>query len=332
MAVELSYCVVNTNGRELLLRCLDAIAVDSARFPHETEVLVLDNASEDGSAEAARAHPVVTEVIALEERTGKGENDSELLRRARGRYALLLNEDAELIPGATATLHHELETWTGAGAAGARLVRPDGVRQASAWRFPGVRTALASALNLHRLLVVQSTTTKTRQVDWVQSAAMLVRTKAAEEVGYLDPDFFVYSDEVDFCKRLRDARWATLYVPGAVAIHHEQLSTGAVPERRIVEFSRNRDLYLRKHHTAAEATVVKWLTAWTYAVRALVAVALPGHDPRRYRRHASATLHPERGEGLREAAAAFNAERRARGAAAPAASEDPPAPPDAGTP
>ena len=332
MGVEVSYCVVNTNGRDLLLRCLDAIEREIERFPHETEVLVLDNASEDGSAEAARAHPVVTEFIALGERTGKGENDSELLRRARGRYALLLNEDAELIPGATAELHHELELRKGAGAAGARLVRPDGVRQPSAWRFPTVRSALATALHLHPVLVVQSHGTQTREVDWVQSAAMLVRVQAAEEVGYLDPAFFVYSDEVDFCKRLRDERWATLYVPGAVAIHHEQLSTGAVPERRIVEFSRNRDLYLRKHHTTAQATAVKWLTAWTYAVRALVAIALPGHDPRRYRRHVTATLHPERGEGLREAAAAFNAERRARGAGAPAASEGPPAPPGAGTP
>ncbi len=81
--------------------------------------------------------------------------------------------------------------------------------------------------------------------------ALLVRRKAAERVDDLDPDFFVYSDEVDFARRLRDAGWRSLYVPSAVAIHHEQLSTGAVPERRIVELSRNRDLYMRKHHTPA---------------------------------------------------------------------------------
>ena len=77
-----------------------------------------------------------------------------------------------------------------------------------------------------------------------------MRTEAAREVGWFDPAFFVYSDEVDFCRRLRDAGWRTLYVPGAEAIHHEQLSTGAVPERRIVELSRNRDRYMRKHHSA----------------------------------------------------------------------------------
>ena len=90
-----------------------------------------------------------------------------------------------------------------------------------------------------------------RPVDWVQSAAMLVRREAAEQIGYFDPDFFVYSDEVDFCRRLADAGWHTLYVPDARAVHHEQLTTGTVPSRRIVEFSRNRDKYMRKHHSAA---------------------------------------------------------------------------------
>ena len=81
--VELTYCVVNTEQRALLLRGLDAIARERAAVPFETEVLVLDNASRDGSAEAARAHPTVTEVIALDQRRGKGENDSALLQRPR---------------------------------------------------------------------------------------------------------------------------------------------------------------------------------------------------------------------------------------------------------
>ncbi len=102
--VEISFCVVNTSQRELLLRGLDAIARERAGLPFATEVLVLDNGSRDGSAEAARAHPAVDEVIALGERRGKALNDSELLRRARGRYALLLNEDSELQPGAALAL------------------------------------------------------------------------------------------------------------------------------------------------------------------------------------------------------------------------------------
>jgi N-acetylglucosaminyl-diphospho-decaprenol L-rhamnosyltransferase len=312
--VELTFCVVNTSQRELLLRGLDAIARERAGLAFTTEVLVLDNGSRDASAQAARVHPAVDEVIALGERRGKGLNDSELLRRARGRYALLLNEDSELQAGATLALYEALEQHPAAACAGAKLLRPGGVEQASAWRFPTPLTALAGALFLHRLLTVQSKGRRTREVDWCQSAALLVRREAATQVNYLDPDFFVYSDEVDFAHRLRDAGWRSLWVPAALAVHHEQLSTSAVPERRIVEMARNRDLYMRKHHSPLAALTVRWLTAWAYAVRAGTALVLPGHSSRRYWRHVTATLWPQRGEGLREAAAEYNRAGAAGGA------------------
>jgi N-acetylglucosaminyl-diphospho-decaprenol L-rhamnosyltransferase len=304
--IEVSYCVVSTSQRELLVRGLDAIARERAELPFTSEVLVLDNGSRDGSAQAAREHPAVDETIALPERRGKAQNDSELMERARGSYALLLNEDSELLASATLALWQALQARPDAACAGARLLRPDGAGQACAWRFPTVVTALAGALFLHRLYTVQSTGDATREVDWCQSSALLVRRQAAAEVGYMDPDFFVYSDEVDFARRLRDGGWRSLYVPQARAVHHEQLSTGAAGERRIVELARGRDLYMRKHHSAMAARAVRWLTACPYALRALAAVVLPGHSPRRYWRHVTATLRPRHGEGLREAAAEYN--------------------------
>jgi N-acetylglucosaminyl-diphospho-decaprenol L-rhamnosyltransferase len=306
MAVELSYCVVNTEQRELLARCLDAIAAEREGLPFDTEVLVLDNASSDGSVGLARRHPVVTELITREQRRGKAENDTALLQRARGRYCLLLNEDSELLPGATRALYDEVAPHEDVGAAGAKILRPDGGHQPSAWRFPGPLTALMGALFLHRRFTVHSCGDQTREVHWAQSAALLVRREAAARIGWFDPAFFVYSDEVDFCKRLHDAGFRVLYVPSAEAVHHEQLSTGSLPERRIVELSRNRERYMRKHHTTRDALAVRYLTAWTYAVRSLVAIVLPGHDPRRYWRHVMATLRPGRGEGLREAAHDYN--------------------------
>jgi N-acetylglucosaminyl-diphospho-decaprenol L-rhamnosyltransferase len=296
--VLLSYCVVNTNGREHLARCLAAI---DAQGIEDAEVLVLDNASDDGSAEYVRTeHPGVT-LIALDRRTGKAENDSTLLERAEGRYALLLNEDAELQPGAAQKLIESLEGHPDAAIAAAQLLSPEQEPQPTAWRAPGVTTALAQATFLHQKLVVQ----RGPEVDWAQSSAMLVRRSAAEQVGYLDPAFFVYSDETDFCKRLKDAGHTVLLVPEATAIHHEQLSAD-VGSRRIVEFHRNRDRYMRKHHGRAQAVVVRILTAWAYAVRAIAAALLPGHDAARYRLHAVQALFPNRGEGIREAAEAHN--------------------------
>jgi len=312
LAVPLSYCVVNTNGREHLLACLAAIR-DTHPAGAEHEVLVLDNASEDGSADAVRELDMDVRLIERPTRAGKAENDTTLLREAQGDYCLLLNEDSELRPGAGAALLEALEGDARAAAAGAQLLDPRGAPQACAWRLPGVGTALVGAVFLHRLLTVQSRGERTRAVGWVQSSAMLIRRAAAEQVGYLDPAFFVYSDETDLCKRLGDAGWRVLYVPTARAVHHEQLATDpGAGGRRVVEFHRNRDLYVRKHHGAAAAAAVRALTAWAYALRTLAAFMLPGHDPRWYWLNARQALRPGRGEGLREAADAYNLRTRGR--------------------
>jgi N-acetylglucosaminyl-diphospho-decaprenol L-rhamnosyltransferase len=296
----LSYCIVNTNGRDFLLACLEAIE-RTAPPGLEWEVLVLDNASEDGSAEAVRALGGDIRLIELTERAGKAENDTALMREARGRYCLLLNEDSELRGGAADALVEALEADPEAAVAGAQLLDSGGDPIPCAWRFPGVRTALVGAVFLHRLLTVQSGGTRTRPVDWVQSSAMLVRRDAAEAVGYLDADFFVYYDECDFGKRLSEAGRRILYVPGATAIHHDQLATdlgAGLP--RIVEFHRNRDLYMRKHHSRPAAVAVRVLTAWAYGWRALAALFLPRHPASVYLAHARQALFPGHGESLRD--------------------------------
>ena len=282
--MKLSYCIVNTNGAAYLPACLEAV-----RAGPEGEVLVLDNASDDGSAELAN--------IRLEQRTGKAANDSLLLRRAQGEFALLINEDAELHPGAAAALVRALDDDPGAAAAGAQLVSTEGVPVPCAWRLPSVGAALAVATGTQKLLVTQSGGTRRREVGWCQSSALLVRRSAAEQVGYLDPDFFVYSDETDFCKRLRDAGWRILFEPAAVATHHNQLSNDREAEaRRLAEFHRNRDLYMRKHHSTPARLLTRALWVLAYLERAAL-----GRSARMLR-HARHELVAGRGDGVREAA------------------------------
>jgi N-acetylglucosaminyl-diphospho-decaprenol L-rhamnosyltransferase len=304
--VLLSYCVVNTNGREFLLACLDAIE-RTAPPDLEHEILVLDNASDDGSVDAVRALSRDVRLIALERRQGKAANDSRLIQESRGEFCLLLNEDSELQPGAVPALLGTLRSDRQAAVAGAQLLAPDGRPVPCAWRLPGVETALAGAFFLHRRVTVESGGDGTRPVGWVQSSAMLVRRQAALQVGGLDPDFFVYSDETDFCKRLGDAGWRILYVPSARAIHHDQMAQDAAgAERRIVEYHRGRDRYLRKHLGPVRATLLRPLLAWPYVLRALAALVLPGHSSGRYWLHARQALRPDRGDGIREAAEAYN--------------------------
>jgi N-acetylglucosaminyl-diphospho-decaprenol L-rhamnosyltransferase len=305
--IELSYCVVNTNGREDLLACLASIAgTHPDGVSHE--VLVLDNASTDGSADVVRERHPEARLIALERRAGKAANDTRLLQESRGRYCLLLNEDAELREGAVTELLAALDRDSGAAVAGARLLTSEGEETDCAWRLPDIPWALAAAVFLHSRVAVESRGHEVREVGWAQSSAMLVRRAAAEQVGWLDRDFFVYSDETDFCRRLHDAGWRILFVPAARAVHRDQLGTDrAAMRRRIVEFHRNRDLYFRKHGMGLTRLVWRACWTWAYLVRAAAAVVVPGRDPRRYLLHARQELWPGRGKGIREAAEEHNA-------------------------
>jgi GT2 family glycosyltransferase len=312
--MDLSYCVVNTNGRELLLACLESIArTHPAEIGHE--VLVLDNASDDGSVEAASDGFPAVRIIARDRRAGLAENNSLLLREARAPFCLLLNEDSEILDGAAAALLGALRDDPGAAAAGAQLLDPDRNPIPCAWRLPGLGTAVAQALFLHRRLVTQDSgahpgDASAREVGWVQSAAMLVRRVAAQQVGYLDPDFFVYSEEVDFQKRMRDAGWHILHVPAARAIHREQLATDrSAGARRVVQFHRGRAMYMSKHHSAIVALLCRLLWSWSYVPRAIAAAFTSGHDPGWYWLHARRALRPSVGEGMREAAEAYNLRR-----------------------
>jgi len=297
---------VNTNGREYLLDCLAAIErTNPAGVEHE--LLVLDNASTDGSADAVRERHPDARLFALERRAGKADNDSLLLREARGRWCLLLNEDSELREGAVRALLDALESDPAAAVAGAQLLTSRGEPTPCAWRLPDIPWALAAAVFMQDRVAVESTGESVREVGWVQSSAVLVRREAAEQVGWLDGDFFVYSDETDFCKRVRDAGWRILFVPGARAVHHDQLGTDSeAMARRIVEFHRNRDRYFRKHGLTATRLVWKACWTWAYLARAAAAALLPGRDARRYLLHARQELFPGCGEGIREAAEAHN--------------------------
>ena len=268
-------------------------------------------------------------MIARDRRAGLAENNSLLLREAGGRFCLLLNEDSEILEGAAAALLEALSADPQAAAAGAQLLDPDRNPIPCAWRLPGLGTAVAQALFLHRRLVTQDSGTHpgdgVREVGWVQSAAMLVRRQAAEEVGYLDPDFFVYSEEVDFQKRMRDAGWRILHVPAARAIHHEQLATDrSAGARRVVQFHRGRAMYMRKHHSRPVAFAARLLWAWSYVPRAIAAVFMPGHEPGWYWLHARRALRPTRGEGMREAAEAYNAQLASRAEGQPLSPQAPP--------
>jgi GT2 family glycosyltransferase len=296
--LELSYAIINTDRRDDLLRCLASI---EATHPDaiEREVVVVDNASDDGSSAAVADRFPGVRIVERRDRGSITENLNLLLTSTSGRLFMFLNEDVELLPGATAAMVAALDADPGVAAAGAMLLDPLRGPTPCAWRLPGVGTAIAGALFLHKWLVTESGGGGPREVGWVRSAAFLGRRDAIESVGGYDTDYVFYGEETDLQKRLHGAGWRILHVPEALVVHNETADVERPRRvRRIVQFHRSRDLYMRKHHSNAVRLVCRPLWAWPYLPRAAAALLVPGEDAGLYLLHARQALLPGSGVGM----------------------------------
>jgi N-acetylglucosaminyl-diphospho-decaprenol L-rhamnosyltransferase len=295
---DLSVSIVNTNSRELLLECLETLPRDAA------EIVVLDNASEDGSAEAVRERFPNVRVIAQEFRAGFGANHNTVIRATEGRYVYVLNEDTTSDDWAFDRIVGYLDANPRVAALGPRLVYPNGRLQDSAWRFPTPLVSALGLLTVGKVGVKQSGGERPHPVDWVTGAALVLRREALDEVGLFDEEFFLYSEEVDLQFRLRQAGWEVHYFPEATVVHHESQFSADIPERRINEMWRSRHRYWHKHHSGPGARLAALATGGQYALRAAVA-------PLAHRSARGMLLHTRdawrvTGPGLRELADDWN--------------------------
>ena len=298
---DLSVSIVNTNSRALLLACLDSLAGTDA------EIVVLDNASEDGSADAVRERFPEVRLIAQSHRAGFGANHNTVIRATTGRYVYVLNEDTTAGDWGFEALTTYLDDHPRVAALGPRIIYPDGRLQESAWRFPTPFVSTVSLATLGRLGVTQSRGDEPRAVDWVMGAAVVLRREALDEVGLFDESFFLYSEEVDLQARLHRAGWEVHYFPRVSVVHHESQFSADIPERRINEMWRSRHRYWRKHHSGAGARVAALATGAQYAVRAALSPVVrrgPGAGAR-MRLHARDSWRVT-GPGLRELADEWN--------------------------
>ncbi len=295
---DLSVSIVNTNSRDLLLACLETLRGTTA------EIVVLDNASEDGSAVAVRERFPAVRVLAQDFRAGFGANHNTVVRATEGRYVYVLNEDTTADDWGFERIVAYLDAHPRVAALGPRLTYPDGRLQDSAWRFPTPLVSTLGLLTVGKRGVKQSRGDAPHGVDWVMGAALVLRREALDEVGLFDEEFFLYSEEVDLQFRLRQAGWDVHYFPSATVVHHESQFSADIPERRINEMWRSRHRYWRKHHSGAGARVAALATGGQYALRA-AAAPIARRNPRRMLLHARDSLGVS-GPGLRELADEWN--------------------------
>lgn len=278
---DLSVLIVNWNVAPLLRRCLASIVaspgvtLDPARPGIHTEIIVIDNASSDESrAMLVREFPEVR-VIANGVNVGFTRANNQGLEVARGRAVLFLNPDAELIGDALRTMVRYLEDHPDVGAVGPQLRYGDGRLQSSRRRFPTLATAFLESTLLQqwwpdnaiarRYYMADRPDDQEQDVDWVMGACFLARRQTIDQVGDFDERFFMYSEELDWCRRARAAGWRVVYLPTAQVIHHEGKSSEQVVAARHIHFNTSKVLYFRKYHGKAAAELVRAFLLATFA-------------------------------------------------------------------
>jgi len=276
---DLSICIVNWNVRDLLRGCLASI-YDGGTARLDFEVIVVDNASQDGSVDALA--PLFPKVIWLRNRENVGftKANNQALAISRGRFVAFLNPDTVVAPATFTTMVAELAEQPDAGAIGPRLLYIDGTPQPSRRRFPTLLTALLESTPLqtlwpdHRVLrryyLADRPDDQPQEVDWLVGACFVARRETLEQIGGFDEQFFMYSEELDWCKRAQEAGWRLLYTPHATITHYEGRSSGQVVATRQIHFNGSKIHYFYKHHGRVAAEIVRWGLFLQFAWQALV--------------------------------------------------------------
>ncbi len=275
---DVSAIVVCLNGLPWLARCLESVTA--------CETIVVDHGSTDGSLALVRERFPDVQVIE-QENVGMGAGNNAGMRIASGRYFLLLNSDAWMAPGAVERLVALADSRPEAAVVGPRLRNPDGSLQRSVRGFPSpwriateyffLRKLAPGSRALNSLYGAGFDHDSTIEVDWVSGACLFVRRDAAQAVGPFDEDYFMFSEETDWCYRFRQAGWAVIFSPEAECVHVGGATHGG---RLFRENVRGHLRFLTKHRGAQEAERARRLMLAALRMRGLV---FRGDRGRQYR-------------------------------------------------
>lgn len=294
---DLSIIIVSWNVHDLLRECLDSIhaAAEADQFSLHTgadglcvEVLVVDNVSQDGTPEMLREDYGWVLLVEPGENTGFTGGNNLGMAASRGRYLLLLNPDTVVLGDALPCMIRHMDAHPQVGALGPQLLNEDGTVQSSRRRFPTLWTAVfestwlqsaAPPRVLDHYYMRDTANDETTPVDWVQGAALMVRREVLEQVGGFDGNFFMYSEEMDWQRRIKAAGWQIVYLPTAQITHYGGKSSEQVVAQRHIYFQTSKVRYFRKHHGPLAGFAVRVVLLLNYAAQIIIEGAkwLVGH-------------------------------------------------------
>jgi GT2 family glycosyltransferase len=291
---ELSIVIVSYNTKDLLRECLQSVEREAAGL--STEIILVDNNSSDGSPLMVETEFPQVRVMRCAINLGFGAANNLALEAAQGRYIVLLNSDAFLSDGSLRIARDHMNAHPRAALAGARLVGRDFSWQPSARMFPHVisdalvLTGLAAKFPKSRIFGHFDRTwadpLEPSQADWVPGAFSIIRTEVLDKVGFFDPRFFMYGEEVDLCRRMKEAGYEIWYWPEIVVIHiggesSRQMRDDGAGAQVVNWRMRSTLLYYRKHH-GGMAWLARWVEVLLYRVSSLRNRL--SHNPRRQAR------------------------------------------------
>lgn len=281
--LDLSIIIVNWNVADLLARCLESIRQSPIAVVAPdgtctgdgllTQVIVVDSASRDGSVEMLRERFGWVHLIPCDQNIGFVRGNNLGLKSATGRAILLLNPDTEVLEDALPRLMNALQSDPKVGVVGPHTLNTDGSYQQTRHHFPTLLIGIAespwiSGIAPHRWLdwffMRRMPNDATFPVDWVKGSALMARREVWEQIGGLDERYIMYSEEMDWCKRAKDAGWAILYVGDAKIIHHEGQSSKQVKARSHVHFQHSKLRYFRKFHGRWQAEIFRLAMVLNY--------------------------------------------------------------------
>jgi GT2 family glycosyltransferase len=274
--VDLAIVVVNYNVKELLHRCLNSVFASRGNITYE--VCVVDNDSTDGSADMVATDFPDVILIRNEENVGYPTANNQGLRRfaaddpskeSRPRYCLLLNPDTEVPSDGFAKLIEYMDGQPDIGVVGPKLVLSDGSLDLACRRgFPTPTVSFYHMLGLSRLFphsrrfarynMTYLDENETAEVDSVVGAFMMVRTAAINQVGLMDEQFWMYGEDLDWAKRIKDAGWKVVYFPEVMALHVKRASSRH-SKRAQIEFYRAMLIFYYKHYYHNTPKLLHWL-------------------------------------------------------------------------
>lgn len=253
--IDVSIIIVNWNTKQHLLNCLDSLSNSNY---YTQEIIVVDNASSDGSIDAVTSRFPTTKIIENNENLGFSKANNIGIWQSTGRYICLINSDVIVLDRCIEKLMEFMDKNPSIGLAGPRILNPDSSLQVTCRHFPSVWNNLCQALGLNKIFPKSSFFTEpfmkywahdeVRKVDVISGCFWMVRREAINEVGLLDEDFFIYGEDIDWCKRFHNAGWDIVFYPEAEAIHYGGASSANAPIKFYLEMQKADLQYWRKHH------------------------------------------------------------------------------------